>query len=71
MLEARQVQVQAFTITIQWIPQLGQFAVKWPEGLDEIAKLGMLETAKLALLQERLQPEDKPKIVAAPPGLKL
>lgn len=49
-------------IVIRLIPQTGQFMVKWPDGVDEVTRMGMVEMAKASLIMEMKGAAEKPRI---------
>lgn len=60
-------QVASVELRIQWVPQLGQFRVSWPE-IDDVIKLGMLQFAQTLLLEQRMKngvAGDRPLVVPA------
>ncbi len=54
MSEPNGVGVPAIQIVISFLPTTGQIQVQWPQ-IDDIGKLGLIEMAKVALLEERRQ----------------
>lgn len=55
---AMQPQSQSIQIAIIWTPSTGQIQLAWP-AVDDVIKLGMLEMAKMALMEARHQGEPK------------
>jgi hypothetical protein len=57
-----QKEVVAFELAIRWVPATGQLQVVGSQ-VDEVTKLGMLEMAKVALINQNAQRAQSPVIV--------
>ena len=60
----KQQEVIALELAIRWMPQTGQLQVVGSQ-VDDVTKLGMLEMAKVAILNQSQQRKDTPLIVPA------
>jgi len=55
---ANPLQVDGLVLTIKWNPQTGQVQVSFPQ-VDHVSILGMLEFAKVSLLEMRAKAEQR------------